>query len=51
MKLYEIPQEYEQLIELYYKSFDDETGELLTTEKELEEIQNKIKELENRANE
>lgn len=51
MKLYEIPQEYEQLIELYYRSFDDETGELLTTEEELEEIQNSIKELENRANE
>lgn len=51
MKLYEIPQEYEQAINEYYDLFNAETGELIATEEKLAEVQKRIADLENRAGE
>ncbi len=49
--IYNLPQEVEQAIEKYYSCFDLDTGELTSTQEELEASQKMLEDLQNRSDE
>ena len=49
MQLYKIPQEVSELLEKYYECFNEETGEQISTDEEVQDISKKLAELQNRT--